>query len=121
MDYTRAFESVPQDGGAFESGFLIAFVVVGAIVLAGFVFVGYAMVRSARAARRSGIDPFTPESVLIADALRGQGGQVGRAAAGRAGRPARPRGHQRRGARRGPSQGSGGLTLSGPARPGRSG
>lgn len=76
MDRIRAFESVPPAGGTgFETAFTAAFVVVGLIVLAGFLFVGYSMVRGARAAKRAGVDPFTPESVLIADALRGPGGK----------------------------------------------
>ena len=64
----------PSVGGA-ESVFLVLFGLAAAIILAGFVFVGYSMVRSARAARRAGVDPFTPESVLLAQALGGAAGQ----------------------------------------------
>jgi len=72
MDLTRAFESVPPGGGdGFFDLFFVAFAVIAALVLAGFVFVGYSMVRGARAARRSGIDPFTPESVILAQAISG--------------------------------------------------
>ena len=45
---------------AVETLFLIAFTVVGVLVVLGFVAVGWLMVRSARAARRAGLDPFQP-------------------------------------------------------------
>ena len=79
MDPLRAFESVPPAGdsgfGGLDTAFAVVFAVVGLLVLAGFAYVVYSMVRGARAAKRSGVDPFTPESVLIADALRGQAGR----------------------------------------------
>lgn len=40
--------------------------------MAGFVLVGYSAIRSARAARRAGIDPFTHEGQLLAQALAGR-------------------------------------------------
>lgn len=61
------------DDGAFDL-FSVAFAVVGVLVLAGFLFVGYAMVRSARAARRAGIDPFTSDAQLLAQAVSGRPG-----------------------------------------------
>ena len=69
-----AFESGPSvDGGGFETIFLVVFGVAALLVLAGFVFVGYGMYRSARAAKRAGIDPFTSEAQLIAQAVGGSG------------------------------------------------
>ena len=65
------FESTPGGDGGFDA-FAVVFVVVGLLVLCGFVAVGVAMVRGARASRRAGIDPFTPESVVLAQALRGE-------------------------------------------------
>ncbi len=73
MDLHRAFEGETTGGSAGVDLFFVVFGLFALVILAGFVFVGYAMVRGARAAKRSGIDPFTPESVLIADALRGKG------------------------------------------------
>ena len=58
----------------FEPWFLVALGLAGAVIVAGFVFVAYAIVRSARAARRAGVDPFTPDGVLLADAVRGRAG-----------------------------------------------
>ena len=46
---------VSGDSGGFETLFLIAFAVVGVLVIAGFAFVAYAAIRSARAARRAEI------------------------------------------------------------------
>ena len=62
-------------GSGFESAFFVLFGLAAVIILIGFVFVGYSMVRGARAAKRAGIDPFTPESVLLAQAVRGRGAQ----------------------------------------------
>ena len=64
------------ESGAFETAFLVVFAVVAALVLAGFVFVAYAATRSARAARRAGIDPFTSEAQLLAQAISGHGRSV---------------------------------------------
>ena len=64
---------VSGDSGGFETPFLIAFAFVGLLVMAGFAFVVYAAIRSARAARRSGIDPFTPDAQLLAQAISGRG------------------------------------------------
>lgn len=69
-----AVGDVPPGFGGAEPAFsalLLVFAVVGLLVLAGFLFVGYAMVRSARASRRAGVDPFTPEAAVVAQALRG--------------------------------------------------
>ena len=68
-----AFESVPAEGGLFDSAFFVVFAIAALVILAGFVFVGYSIVRGARAAKRAGIDPFTPDSVLLAQAVRGRG------------------------------------------------
>lgn len=62
-----------DDGSGFESLFSLVFGLTVLLVLAGFVFTGYSMVRSARAAKRSGSDPFTPPAVLMAQAVRGRG------------------------------------------------
>lgn len=43
------------------------------IIPLGFLLVGCLVVRGARASRRAGIDPYTPDSVLIAQALQAQG------------------------------------------------
>ncbi len=67
-----AFEQDPLLPGPMETGFLVVFVLVAVLVVAGFAFVGYAMVRSSRAARRAGIDPFTSEAQLLAQAVSGQ-------------------------------------------------
>lgn len=67
---------VSGDSGGFETLFLIAFAFVGLLVVTGFAFVAYAAIRSARAARRSGIDPFTPDAQLLAQAISGQGRTV---------------------------------------------
>ena len=69
----QAFEDVSPSGTGFETAFVVVFVVVGLLVLAGFAFVAYAATRSARAARRAGIDPFTSEAQLIAQAVSGHG------------------------------------------------
>ena len=69
---------VSGDTGGFETPFLIAFAFVGLLVMAGFAFVVYAAIRSARAARRSGIDPFTPDAQLLAQAISGRGRGRGR-------------------------------------------
>lgn len=66
----RAFESTTSVDG-FDTAFVVVFAVVGLLVLAGFALTGYAMVRAARASRRAGVDPFTPEAVVVAQALRG--------------------------------------------------
>ena len=58
-------------GVGFDTLFVVVFALVGLLVVAGFVFVGYSMVRSARAAKRHGIDPFTSEAQLIAQAIDG--------------------------------------------------
>ena len=68
----HALEQDPLVPGAMETGFLVVFALVGLLVVVGFVAVGYAVVRSARAARRSGIDPFTSEAQLLAQAVSGQ-------------------------------------------------
>ena len=75
MDLLRAFEGPALDGGEGFDLFFVVFGIAVAIVLAGFVFVGYTMVRSARAAKRAGIDPFTPPAVLMAQAVRGGAGR----------------------------------------------
>ena len=60
-------------GSAFDTVFFAVVGIIGALILAGFVFTVYTMVRSARAAKRAGIDPFTPPAVLMAQAVRGGG------------------------------------------------
>ena len=67
---------VSGESGGFETAFLVAFAVVALLVIAGFAFVAYAAVRSARAARRAGIDPFTPDAQLLAEAISAQGRTV---------------------------------------------
>lgn len=61
------------DSGGFEAAFLIVFGLIALLVVAGFAFVAYSAIRSARAARRAGIDPFTNEAQLIAQAVAGRG------------------------------------------------
>ena len=65
----------PARDGA-ETAFLVLAVVVGLLVLGGFLVVGYTMLRSARAARRAGIDPFTTPAQLVAQALSGSGSSL---------------------------------------------
>jgi hypothetical protein len=60
------------DTDGFENAFFVVFGFAAVLILLGFVFVGYSVVRGARAARRAGVDPFTPESLLIAQALEGR-------------------------------------------------
>lgn len=54
---------------AFSGPFLILFVIVGLIVLAGFVYVGYALVRNRRRLRDAGHDPTTINADLAARAM----------------------------------------------------
>jgi len=55
----------------FEGGlFVLSIAVVGLLVLLGFLFVAF-IVRSHRAAKRAGIDPFASEAQIIAQALSG--------------------------------------------------
>ncbi len=49
-----------------------AFVVVGAMVGAGFVFTMVLAVRNARAMKRSGLDPFTAQADLVARLARSE-------------------------------------------------
>ena len=51
--------------------FLVVFAAAGLLVLSGFVLVAVLAVKGARATRRAGIDPYAPESVVLAQALRG--------------------------------------------------
>ncbi len=68
-----AVETGPSlEGSGLETAFVVAFAFVAVLVLLGFAFVIYAMVRSARAARRAGIDPFTSEAQLLAQAVSGR-------------------------------------------------
>jgi hypothetical protein len=67
---------VSSESGGFETAFLVAFAGVALLVLVGFAFVAYAAVRSARAARRAGIDPFTNDAQVLAQAISGQGRTV---------------------------------------------
>ena len=69
-----AVETGPSlEGGGIETAFIVAFAFVTVLVLVGFAFVIYSMVRSARAARRAGTDPFTSEAQLLAQAVSGRG------------------------------------------------
>ena len=61
------------EGGGFDTAFVIVFGLVALLVVSGFIFVVYAGTRSARAARRAGIDPFTNEAQLLAQAVAGRG------------------------------------------------
>jgi hypothetical protein len=45
--------------------FVAAFVVVGVLVLSGFVVTGYLMVRNARVLKRAGVDPFTAQAEIV--------------------------------------------------------
>ena len=56
----------------FESAFSVVFGLVALGILLGFAFSAYSMYRGYRASRRAGIDPFTPDSVLLAQAVRGR-------------------------------------------------
>ena len=49
--------------------FLVAFAIVGSLILLGFLFVAYSIFRSYRAARRAGLDPFASEAQVIAQAI----------------------------------------------------
>ena len=52
--------------------FLVFFGLVATLVLAGFVFTGYAMVRSFRAAKAAGLDPFASQTQLLAQAANSE-------------------------------------------------
>ena len=68
-----AYEEVPTQP-MFDGGvdlFFVAFAVVALLLLIGFVFVGYTMYRSHRAAKRAGLDPFASEAQVIAQAISG--------------------------------------------------
>ena len=68
-----AMETGPSlDGGGLETAFIVAFGSIAVLVILGVVFVIYGMVRSARAARSAGIDPFTSEAQLLAQARSGR-------------------------------------------------
>lgn len=69
-------ETGPGADGGPETLFVIAFVLVGLLVGAGFVFVGYSMFRSVRVARHAGLDPFTSPAQLIAQAVSGTSATV---------------------------------------------
>ena len=57
----------PLSVGLFE----LAIAAIGSLVLLGFLFVAYGIVRSHRAAKRAGLDPFASEAQVIAQAVRG--------------------------------------------------
>lgn len=67
-----SFQESGSVGAGFDTAFVVLFAIAGLLLVAGFAFVGYAMVRSARAARRAGVDPFTSKTQLLAQAVAGQ-------------------------------------------------
>lgn len=65
-------EGPPVADPLFEADlFLVAFALVGSLVLLGFLFVAYSILRSYRAAKRAGLDPFASEAQVIAQAISG--------------------------------------------------